>query len=572
MSEGFAGKRGPAERAAALAEKRADIGGHEAGKIVGVFHALLECERADVVAVVECDGAQFLQREHAFDVPGDGFKRALAIRVGIALAKFGGLLDVEPLRNVAAERIVRAGLVGEQIGDDSAAREFGNHVGAISHQADGRGFALADGILQNAQRFVEIVDHHVAVAGFHAPLDAFGIDVNSKKRRAIQSRGQRLRAAHAAHAAAGDEFSGEVALKMFSRGRGECFVGALQNSLRADVDPASGGHLAVHHQAGAVELVEMFPVVPVADEIRIGDQDARRVGVRAKNSDWLAGLHQKRFVIFERAKRRDDGVETFPVARGFAASAVDDQVFRLLGDLGIEVVHQHAQRGFLLPAFAGKGIAARRAHGLIGGRFVRGELHHGRTPCDDPNSNSGIHGIILVRNERERNDGVLRTSCLRLKCGTSHCAARGQWARVRRCPRITQASRNVSSTPWIRYANPRAQMYRTLDASETATWQSISAKEMLRRVAGLSRALGELGIKPGDRVGIFAPNCPEWRDRGFRDRRAGRGERAGLFPRVARPAHLHPERFGRARRVHFGRRASAENRRVPRAVCRGSNT
>ena len=60
------------------------------------------------------------------------------------------------------------------------------------------------------------------------------------------------------------------------------------------------------------------------------------------------------------------------------------------------------------------------------------------------------------------------------------------------------------------HANPRAQMYRTLDASKTATWESISAKEMLRRVAGLSRALGELGIKPGDRVGVFAPNCPEW--------------------------------------------------------------
>jgi long-chain acyl-CoA synthetase len=41
-------------------------------------------------------------------------------------------------------------------------------------------------------------------------------------------------------------------------------------------------------------------------------------------------------------------------------------------------------------------------------------------------------------------------------------------------------------------------------------WESISANEMLRRVAGLSKALGELGIRSGDRVSIFAPNCPEW--------------------------------------------------------------
>ncbi|HEY6904520.1 MAG TPA: long-chain fatty acid--CoA ligase [Candidatus Acidoferrales bacterium] len=56
-----------------------------------------------------------------------------------------------------------------------------------------------------------------------------------------------------------------------------------------------------------------------------------------------------------------------------------------------------------------------------------------------------------------------------------------------------------------RFANPRAQIYRT-----AAGWQAISAGEMLRRVAGLAKALAGLGIKDGDRVGIFAPNCPEW--------------------------------------------------------------
>jgi long-chain acyl-CoA synthetase len=55
------------------------------------------------------------------------------------------------------------------------------------------------------------------------------------------------------------------------------------------------------------------------------------------------------------------------------------------------------------------------------------------------------------------------------------------------------------------FANPRAQMYRS-----AAGWQAISAGEMLRRVAGLAKALAALGIESGDRVGIFAPNCPEW--------------------------------------------------------------
>ncbi len=61
-----------------------------------------------------------------------------------------------------------------------------------------------------------------------------------------------------------------------------------------------------------------------------------------------------------------------------------------------------------------------------------------------------------------------------------------------------------------RFANPRAQMYRA-----PSGWQSISAQEMLRRVAGLSKALAELGIVSGDRVGLFAPNCPEWHTADF---------------------------------------------------------
>src|SRR5260370_29263211 len=53
---------------------------------------------------------------------------------------------------------------------------------------------------------------------------------------------------------------------------------------------------------------------------------------------------------------------------------------------------------------------------------------------------------------------------------------------------------------------PRAQMFRHADSS----WESISSAELLRRVAGLSMALIELGVKPGDRVGLFSANRPEW--------------------------------------------------------------
>jgi long-chain acyl-CoA synthetase len=46
-------------------------------------------------------------------------------------------------------------------------------------------------------------------------------------------------------------------------------------------------------------------------------------------------------------------------------------------------------------------------------------------------------------------------------------------------------------------------------------WDAISSQEFLRRVAGLANSLVELGVKSGDRVALFAPNCPEWHTADF---------------------------------------------------------
>lgn len=56
-----------------------------------------------------------------------------------------------------------------------------------------------------------------------------------------------------------------------------------------------------------------------------------------------------------------------------------------------------------------------------------------------------------------------------------------------------------------RYRQPRAQVFRG-----SASWEAIPAEEMLRRIAGFSRALVEIGIGAGDRVAIFSANRPEW--------------------------------------------------------------
>jgi long-chain acyl-CoA synthetase len=65
-------------------------------------------------------------------------------------------------------------------------------------------------------------------------------------------------------------------------------------------------------------------------------------------------------------------------------------------------------------------------------------------------------------------------------------------------------------------ANPRVQM-----ARRDGRWEPVSSQEFLRRVAGLSSAFVELGVKPGDRVGLFSTNRPEWHTADFAINGAG---------------------------------------------------
>ncbi len=53
--------------------------------------------------------------------------------------------------------------------------------------------------------------------------------------------------------------------------------------------------------------------------------------------------------------------------------------------------------------------------------------------------------------------------------------------------------------------NPRALLHKAGDR-----WQEIASAELLRRVAGLSVSLNEMGVRTGDRVALLATNCPEW--------------------------------------------------------------
>ena len=103
-----AGQRHPAERPLALAEQRADVRRHEAGEVEARPSRRASCAHgADVVAVVEDVRAGRLEREHRLDVLGHRLAARAARTPRVALAQLGGLLERQPARDVAVQRVVR---------------------------------------------------------------------------------------------------------------------------------------------------------------------------------------------------------------------------------------------------------------------------------------------------------------------------------------------------------------------------------------------------------------------------------------------------------------------------------
>jgi hypothetical protein len=132
---------------------------------------------------------------------------AAHVFLGIAGAEIGGLGQRESLGDVAVERIVGTGLIGDYVDLHAAAHDFRKDVGTVADETDGDGFLLAHRVLQDAQGFVEGVDHEIAVSSLEPFLDALCINVNPQKCGAGHGGGEWLRSTHPAHAAADDQLS-----------------------------------------------------------------------------------------------------------------------------------------------------------------------------------------------------------------------------------------------------------------------------------------------------------------------------------------------------------------------------
>ena len=142
----------------------------------------------------------------------------------------------------------------------------GNTSGCVGDQSDGQWPLLGDSLLHHLQRLVQIGCHRIYILSVETLLDAVWIAFDDQSDTTIHSDGQGLCAAHATTSAGEHEPSSQVFPASLTGGGGQRLIGTLQNALSSDVDPGTGGHLAIHDQSLVFQFVKFIPGGPVRDQ------------------------------------------------------------------------------------------------------------------------------------------------------------------------------------------------------------------------------------------------------------------------------------------------------------------
>src|SRR4029077_15732786 len=116
---GVAAQCNPAEWTASFTKERPDVFWNETGNIECVLDAGLFRLSSNVVSIIKSHCAFSLQREHRLDMNAHRMHGALDIFVWIFRSERERVLERYSVWNVAVQRVMRAGFIGEKIRNDA---------------------------------------------------------------------------------------------------------------------------------------------------------------------------------------------------------------------------------------------------------------------------------------------------------------------------------------------------------------------------------------------------------------------------------------------------------------------
>ena len=173
----------------------------------------------------------------------------------------------------------------------------------------------------------------------------------------VHGDGERLRAAHAAEAAGEGDRAGQGAAEPLVGDGGEasrrCPAGCPGCRCRSTSRRSSARTWSGRAARGARNSSQ-FAQSPTRLELAISTRGAH--SWVCSTPTGLPDCTSSVSSFFSVVQGAHDRVEAVPVARGLAGAAVDDELVRALGDLGVEVVHAASAAP---PPAASRGCAAR---------------------------------------------------------------------------------------------------------------------------------------------------------------------------------------------------------------------
>ena len=195
----IAGERDPAERADAAREDRPDVRRDEARDRAGLLDPVRGGLGTHAVSVLEDDRAPLAVAEQRLDVRRERVEDGVAEArvVGSASRRLRGRVAA---RDVAPQRVVGGGLVGDDVELDAVGEEARDDVGRVPDERD---HARAVRVEMGGERLV-VAGDELDPAVAQAPLGAGGVDLDDQRAAAVSRHGEALRAAHPAEAGGED--------------------------------------------------------------------------------------------------------------------------------------------------------------------------------------------------------------------------------------------------------------------------------------------------------------------------------------------------------------------------------
>ncbi len=261
----IARERRPAERADPSAEQRAHVRGHEARvrKRIGVAAASMP-RRAGCCRSRTRESRRPGTRPSPSHGRRSTVRRARGTASGRSRPQRGRLLEGHLGGDVTRQRIVRRGLVGDEVEGDSPGNQLREDVGRIAEQPDRERPTCSDAAAGSR-----------AIASSSSSACSSRYRVSSRRSSERWSTSTQRQAAPAIVAASGcappmppspavstvrPARSGDAEVLLACGA--ERLVGALQDALRSDVDPRARRHLPEHRQTLCLEPTELVPRSP----------------------------------------------------------------------------------------------------------------------------------------------------------------------------------------------------------------------------------------------------------------------------------------------------------------------